>query len=351
MKKIIIILSVLGVGALVGFTLMSNKNEMEEQATLAQEKNETISVVTSNAVKATIKDDFSATGNFESFREITVASQKQGKVERIVVKEGDQVKEGQLISKLDTEMIEANLIAAEASLTKTKKDLDRFEELAPRGAVTPQQLDDMKLAHKNAVANLAVLKKEISDATIKAPFAGTVNARFVENGSYLGAGGKIIELVDVSTLKMKVAVSEAEVLKLKNGQLVDVRADVLGKTAFKGRITFIGVKADNSLRYPVEIQINNAGNVLKAGMYGSADFNFSESKEALVIPRDAIAGSLKEPKVYTVVGGKAILQAITIGSINEFGVEVLKGLKEGDQVVTDGQINLIDGSAVTVTNK
>ena len=351
MKKIIITLCVLGAAGLVGFTLMSNKNEMEEQATMAQVKNETISVVTSTVAKASIKDDFSSTGNFESFREVTVASQKQGKVERIVVKEGDVVKEGQLIAKLDTDMIEANLISAEATFIKAKKDLERFEELEPRGAVTPQQLDEMKVAYKNAASHLASVKKELSDASIKAPFNGTINARYVENGSYLAAGGKVVDLVDISTLKMKVAVSEAEVLKLKKDQLVDIHADVLKSAAFQGKITFIGVKADNSLRYPVEIQIKNSGNILKAGMYGSADFNFSEAKEALVISREAIAGSLKEPKVYSVIDGKATLKDIAIGTIGDFGVEVLKGLREGEQIVIDGQINLTDGNRVTVTKR
>lgn len=351
MKKIIITICVLGTAGLVGFTLMNNKSEMEEEAAMAQMKNETVSVVTATVTKASIKDDFSSTGNFDSFREVTVASQKQGKVERIAVKEGDVVKEGQLIAKLDTDMIEANLLSAEATLSKAKKDLDRFEELEPKGAVTPQQLDEMRLAYKNAAAHLSSVRKELSDATIKAPFDGTINARYVENGSYLAAGGKIVEIVDVSTLKMKVAVSESEVLKVKKDQLAEVRADVLGSATFQGKISFIGVKADNSLRYPVEIQIKNSGNVLKAGMYGSADFNFVDTKDALVIPRSAIAGSLKDPKVYAILDGKAVLQEITIGTIGDFGVEVLKGLNAGDQVVTDGQINLINGSAVTITKR
>ncbi len=342
----------MGVAGLIGFTLMSNKSEMEEQAVLAQEKNETVSVVAVPVAKAAIKNNFSSTGNFISFREITIASLVAGKVHHINVSQGDDIAEGQLIVKLDTDLIEADLLAADASLAKTKRDLDRYEELAPRGGVTPQQVDEVRLAYKNAESKVATVKKQLSNANIKAPFNGTVNARYVEPGSFLAAGGKIIELVDVSSLKMTVAVSEAEVLKLKKGQSVNVSADVLSDVVFNGKVIFIGVKADNSLRYPVEILVKNSSTkTLKAGMYGTAEFTFSDSREALVIPRDAIAGSLKEPKVYNILNGKAVLKGITIGSIGDFGVEVLKGLEAGDQVITDGQINLSDGSIVTVTSR
>lgn len=351
MKKILIILGIIAAGSLVAFTLINNKEEMEEQAALAQVKNETISVVTKTVSTEKIIDSFKAAGNFEPFREITLSSLLQGTVAQIAVKEGDEVREGQLIARLDADLINADLISVEANAIKTKKDLERYEELAPRGAVTPQQVDDMRLAYKNATSQLQSVKKQLSNSTIRAPFKGTINSKFVEPGSYLAAGGKIVDLVDVSTLKMKVNVSEAEVMKLSVGQATKVKADVLATEIFDGKITFIGVKADNSLRYPVEIQIKNNTKKLKAGMYGSAIFTASQSKVALVIPRDAIAGSLKQPNVYVVQNGKAVLQPLTIGTISESGVEVLEGLKEGDQIVTDGQINLENGVAVTVVKR
>lgn len=352
MKKVLILLGIIAAGGLVAFTLITNKSEMEEQASLAQVKNETISVVTTAVTKKRIEDSFKAAGNFEPLREITLASLLQGNLTQILVEVGDDVREGQLIARLDADMFKADLISAEANAAKTKKDLERYEELAPHGAVTPQQVDDMRLAYKNALSRLHAVNKQLANSTIKAPFKGTINEKFVEPGSYLAAGGKIVELVDVSTLKMKVSVSESEVLKLSVGQPTKVKADVLVNETFEGRVTFIGVKADNSLRYPVEIQIkNNTGKILKAGMYGSATFSSTESKEALIIPREAIAGSLKNPNVYVAENGKAILRTIIIGSVNETGVEVLKGLVEDDQVVTDGQINLEDGDAITVVSK
>lgn len=351
MKKALIIVGIIAAGALVAFTLVTNKTEMEEQATLAQVKNETTSVVAKSVTKEQITDSFKATGNFEAFREITLSSLLQGNLIQIDVEKGDDVYQGQLIARLDADLFKADLVAAEANMVKTKKDLDRYEELAPRGAVTPQQVDDMRLAYKNAISRLESVKKQISNSTIKAPFKGTINERFVEPGSYIAAGGKIVELIDVGTLKIRVSVSESEVLKLKVGQKVTVNADALPVEGFDGKVSFIGVKADKSLRYPVEIQIKNNTKTLKAGMYGSATFTSTEMKEVLVIPREAIAGSLKQPNVYVIENGMAILRTIEIGTVSESGVEVLSGLKEGDQVVTDGQINLEDGDAITVVSK
>jgi RND family efflux transporter MFP subunit len=117
---------------------------------------------------------------------------------------------------------------------------------------------------------------------------------------------------------------------------------------FQGKVSMIGAQGDDAHNYPVEITVQNtASNPLKAGMYGSVANSHELKGESLAVPRQAILGSAKDPQVYVVENGKAVLKNVAIGvATNEF-YEITKGLKAGDQVVTSGQINLQNGTLVT----
>src|SRR5690606_20722517 len=119
-------------------------------------------------------------------------------------------------------------------------------------------------------ARLDQAKISYGDASIKSSINGIVNKRNIEPGSVVSPGTVLFELVNVSTLKLKVTVTEQQVAGLKVGTEVPVKASVFADKEFKGKITFIAPKADASLNFPVEIEIaNNPGSELKAGMYGS----------------------------------------------------------------------------------
>jgi membrane fusion protein (multidrug efflux system) len=114
----------------------------------------------------------------------------------------------------------------------------------------------------------------------------------------------------------------------------------------------VGVKADEAKRFPVEIDVDNKrDHTLKAGMFGTAFFEGVNGHDALVIPRNALTGSIKEPKVFVVVGDTAILREVMIGQIDDNLVEITSGLEPGEEVVVSGQINLEERSPVIVVNR
>ena len=127
-----------------------------------------------------------------------------------------------------------------------------------------------------------------------------------------------------------------------------VSANVYANTPLKGKVRSIAVKTDQSMKYNVEVELsNNSKTPIKAGMYGSATFEFNGEEEVLTLSREAIIGGLKNPKVYRVKDGKATLQSVEIGQVMGDKVEVFS-LKEGNKVVVNGQINLKEGTAVTI---
>jgi RND family efflux transporter MFP subunit len=144
-------------------------------------------------------------------------------------------------------------------------------------------------------------------------------------------------------------VSESNAYELQQGQRVDVTSVVHPEARYTGTISNISPKASASHTYPVEILIaNNGKDRLKAGTYVNVKVNMSNKERVLMIPRDAIISSLKDPSVYLVKNSIAQLTKIGVGRNYDSFIEVVSGLNEGDQVVTNGQINLTGSSKVSV---
>ena len=173
----------------------------------------------------------------------------------------------------------------------------------------------------------------------------------IEPGSYVNPGSAMFEIVNISSLKLRVEVDENQIVRFKVGDVIKVKASVYPDKEFVGKISFIAPKATASLNFPVDIQVSNSkANELKAGMYGTAVFSSEEdsikAKPVLTIPREAFVGGLNKAEVFVVNGETVQLTKVNIG--RNFGslVEILGGVKDGQTVVTSGQINLKNGAKI-----
>ena len=351
-KNIITIIVILGALALIVATLMKNKKENQAKIDVVAEKNASVSVKIATVATENIALDFSANGIFEPIQQLTFCAEKSGKVIRVLAKEGDVVKEGQVIAIVRSDVINVNAQAAEAAYQNAKTDYTRFENAFKTGGVTKQQLDQSRLAMINAETNYKQANINVGDTQIKSPISGIINKKMIEVGSILAGmpPTNMFEIVNVSRLKLKVTVNENQVAGLKVGNNIKVTSSVYPDNIFSGKITFIAAKADSSLNFPVEIEIaNNSNNDLKAGMYGTAQFASNQQKQNLmVVPRNAFVGSVSSNQIFVNNKGTAELKTVTAGRIIGDKVEILKGLNNGDQVIVTGQINLNNGSKIEV---
>jgi len=351
-KAIITIVIIIGALALIGFVLNNNKKENKAKTDIVAEKNAAVSVKVSPVKTEDVSLDFVANGNFQPIQQLTFSAEKSGKVISVLAKEGDYVRVGQTLLTVRGDVINVNAQAAEAAYQNAKSDYNRYENAFKTGGVTKQQLDQAKLALTNAQSQYTQAKIDVGDTRVKAPINGFINKKYIEPGSILAAtpATALFDIVNVSKLKLVVTVNENQVASLKVGNNINVTASVYPDKTFSGKITFIAAKADESLNFPVEIEIaNNTHNDLKAGMYGTANFASNQQKQHLmVVPRNAFVGSVSSNEIFVVKDGVAKLRKVTAGRILGDQVEIINGLTDGETVVITGQINLQDGNTVEI---
>ena len=315
MKKLFYIIPLLAIMAIVIIKLRSNKKETEGKV-YTYDKEQPILVTADTVRQQLLSGTIQYTGTFEPFRE--------GKI----MAESTQVQ-----------------------IDGYSQDLKRYEILVKADAIQGVQLEKAELALRSAKLQKQQLQEQIRKATITAPFSGVVTQKMVEVGTVVGPGVPLLQLTDISRLKLTVNVPESEVQKFKTGNTLQVSVDVLPEKTFAGKVTMIGSKGDVAHNFPVQILITNpAGLPIKAGMYGLVSQATPNEKEVIVIPLKAIIGSSAQPQVYIIKNGKAVLQNITISKRTENKAIIETGLNNGDVVVTNGFINLFSGANVKLNN-
>lgn len=349
MSRRVIISILIGI-ALIGLTvmkLMSNKEKAEAKIYI-HDAEASILVEQTQLSNHTFESAFTFLGTFEPIRQNTIGSDAQGKIIRLNIEEGDRVSQGQVIAKIDDELLQLQLQNAEVSLEGQKSDDNRYSNLAKENAVAGMQVEKTKLGLRSAEIQKKQIQKQLRSTNITAPFSGVITKKMVDLGSVIGAGSPLFEITDISSLKLTINVPERDILKFKINQNVKVNVDIYGDRAFEGKVSNVSVVADKSHNFKVQITIKNSKQELMGGMYGSVALNNSKSITALAIPRKALVGSSKNPQVYVIQNGKSILTSFTAGTSDGEFIEVVNGLSKTDQIVTRGQVNLQNNSNVKI---
>jgi RND family efflux transporter MFP subunit len=345
-KRTLIIIAVgIGLISLTILKLLSNKEKAAEKIYI-HDTEAAILVQDATPQMHTFESSFSFLGTFDPIRQNLIGSDASGKIVRLDIEEGDKIAQGQVIAKVDDEMLQLQLQNAEVSIEGQKNDDSRYTTLAKDNAVPGIQVEKTKLGLKAAEIQKKQIQKQLKSTNITAPFSGTVTKKMVDLGSVIGPGSPLIEITDISSLKLTVSVPERDILKFKLNQSVSVKADIYGERVFDGKVTNVSVVADKSHNFKVQITVKNAKQELMAGMYGSVSLPNATSVTALSIPRKALVGSSKKPQVYVIRNNKAILTSFNAGTSDGDFIEVISGLSKSDRIVIKGQVNLENNSNV-----
>lgn len=349
-RSLLLWLLLASVIAFAVWKLYANKKQLNAEAELSKMTRAFVPVEVVQPQLETLANHLEADGIFLPFKEMFVISETAGRVLETYKSKGEWLNEGEIIAKVDDELLRIELEATQANLAKLRKDRERLTNLIEGEAAPKNKIEDLELGILTAEAKEKGLKKQIANTSIKAPMTGTLGMRFIERGSVIGPGIQVAQMTNLEKLFLMVKVTERDVLNVKKGQSVSVRADVFPDLNIAGKVTNIGLRADNAFTYDVEIEvINPKGNPLRGGMHAKAKFTFDANRQGLTLPRKVIAGSLQDPKIYVVQGDSmATLRAITLGGVYGDKVEVTSGITPNEKVVLTGQLNLVEGARVNV---
>lgn len=351
MKKTLIYIIVAAVlVGLAAYKIAGNKEKQTQEVKEVAKQVDKINVNVVTVSRENIDTDYSANGTFIPKQESNQSSEISGRIVSVLVKEGSRVGAGQVLATIKKDAIEVDVTQAQNNLQNAIIDNQRYENAFKTGGVTKQQLDNSRLQLKNAQAAVRAQGVKINDTSVRAGISGTINKKMVEPGMVVAPGTALFEIVNINSLKLSVLVDESQIGKIQIGQEVPIKVNVLPEDSFVGRITFIAPKSDASLNFPVEIEIQNKGN-LKAGMYATATFKTNhgaETQNMLTVPAEAFVNGVSSGQLFVVQNGVAKLIKVTVGKVYGDKVQVLSGLNGGEQVVTSGQINLDNGSKVNI---
>lgn len=379
MSKIIGFIAVLGVAAVIGFTLFKNKKEIDKNNTPVDRSNTAVAVSVASVAFGSLDENTLFPATLKAFDEANISAQTSGIVSNLNLELGQQVSKGQLVGKIDTRLqeinlktaqinlktVETNKKSAEINLNKLAADYERAKELYENKAGLEVNMINAKNAYDNAIntlenarnsydnatAQIELIKQQIANANIITPLSGTISTKNIKQGEFTNPGVVIASITNISNLKASVFVEQSKIYQLKLGQEGVLTSSFFPNKNFTGKIIFISPKADANHNYQVDLLLTNTEGVsLKAGTDMFASFNTTKKASVLQIPKTALVLDHAEPFVYVLEQGKAVGKTIKTGAILYDKVEVLSGLKEGEKVITNGQINIKEGSKVAVLN-
>ncbi len=357
MKKLITAVVVLAIVGFMVYRLYANKKQNAENVAIVAQTEAAIAVRAAKAADEKVADLFTANGTFVAEQDLNVSSEMGGQIVKIYVKEGDYVRAGQVLASTKADRTNVQLGSAKAALETAKADLQRFESAYQTGGVTAQQLSQARLQLTNAQAQYNAAAISSGDTSVRSKINGIVTSKSVEEGAMVAAGQTLFNVVNIDNLKLKITVDESQVGRLKVGETIKIKPSA-STDEVEGKIIFVAPKANAALKFPVEILVSNKDKKLRAGMYASALFDADKSDATvLVVPHSAFVGSISQNKIFKIVDGQndkgeAVKKAemVIVKSGRNFGdkVEIVDGLKAGDEVVTSGQINLDNGTVVQI---
>lgn len=323
-------------------------------------------VVVTKVEEQKIQRPVTLVGAVEPSKRSTVASEIAGLVERFPVDEGDFVKKGDVLVEFQTDALEIGLReakaarrGAEARYRLAEKNFRRFQELSDKGIVSLQNFQSAESEKEALSAEISRLQAQIEKqeydlarSKIVAPFNGYVTSEHTEVGQWIDVGGAVVELVEIDTVEINVALPERYISKINLGDKAVINFDALPDATVEGQITSIVPQADREARtFPVEVRIENKDHFVKSGMVARVSFLIGEPSVAKLVPKDAVVEFNNSNFVYVVKNGTAQPIPVSTGQAYENLIEVTGPVQPGQPVIIRGNERLQPGQPVRVVNQ
>ena len=291
-------------------------------------------------------------GSLRAIREVKIFNQAEGRIKEVTVRQGDSVKAGQVLIRLDDTLLRAQWDKASASLKQAKRDAQRLKNLKKKQLISEETYLKSETVHEVAKAEERLLSTRLGYMTIKAPFPGKVAARKIEPGDVAPKHTHLLTIIDPSKLISDVQVSELVLPHLKLGDPALIRIDALGPESFAGKILRIYPTVDPQTRLgKIEVTLDPVPEKAQAGQFSRVTLSTGKKKR-LVIPFMALRRDRVGEYLYLIDDENKVKRlAVKSGLRLSDKVEITEGLAENDKVVTKGFLGLGEGKKVKQVGK
>ncbi len=361
---LLVLLLIGGVGVL-GCSRASGEKDGEESAETADkdpsgddkkegagedgedEEDQAVPVETTVLERGRIESVLSYSTNLEAESEVQVFSQAARQVRQLLVEEGDEVRRGQVLLRLQDEEQQTQLKRVESQLGNARREYDRQTRLYEQQLIPEQDFNDVTYELEQLELALEDAKRELSYAEVRAPISGTITARLVNLGDQVTLNQHLFDIVDFDSIVARVYVPEKQIVRVHPGIEARIRAQALGGEERVARVERVSPRVDSqsgTVKVTVEIPRNRE---LLPGMYVAVDLVTEIHENALLVPKKALVYDADQLFLFR-VGDQDRVERLLIEAALEDPryVEPVGGLEAGDEVVLAGQAALKDGSEV-----
>ncbi|MEQ8523379.1 efflux RND transporter periplasmic adaptor subunit [Gracilimonas sp.] len=334
------------VTALVFTTACNNGNEENQNG---EDEKLVIPVEVSNVSRGNISAYYANTATLEAEQEATIVSKVRGIVREIYVEEGEEVKAGQVIAKIEDDQYRIEAARAKATLDRLKNDFDRNKELYEKNLIAAEAYQNSQYEYESQKAAYELAQLNLEHTSIKSPIGGVISERFVKVGNMIGTDQQVYRVTDFNPLQAILHVPEHEMAKIRKNQRAELRVDALPNQTFAGHVERISPVVDASTgTFKVTVYVDETKGMLRPGMFGRVKIVYDTRENTRMIPKSAVMSEDLAQSVYVIRDSLAFKKAIKTGYTNGVNVEVIEGLEDGEMVVTIGQGSLQDSTKVNV---
>ena len=340
------------VAALLLSSLLSGCGDSNAKDDEKDDKEFAIPVVTTQIKQQPISSTYHSTATLESRDDAQVISRVTGIVEQLNVEEGDYVKKGQLLAKIDSRRYQLALNKSQAELASINQELSRLKKLQAKNLVSRDQVDKLSFSYQSAKAAHDLAALDLEDSLIKAPISGYISNKMVKQGHFSQSYQQLLHIVNQQDLQAVLYVPEAQLANVKLDQLATLSFSALPNQSFNAHVRSISPVIDNkSGTFKVILALSNSESLLKPGMFAQISVVFDTHQDSLTVPSDAIIHRDGQQYVFVIKDNKAHEVAVTTGYHQEEITEVTGDIDSQTQIVIKGHRNLKNDALIEVINQ
>ncbi len=310
-----------------------------------------VNVEVETVEQGNISKRITTVGHLSANAAVTIKAETNNRITKMLFQEGAEVNKDQILIEFENADVKAELRQAEGELDLRKSDFERIEALRKKGVESQRKFDESLAGLKIAEGKVQAAQARLNKTIIRAPFEGIIGIVDIKEGTYVQAGQELVKLVDNTPIKVEFRVPEKNVHDVGVGQKVEVKVNAFGAKNFEGKVEAVDSSVEEkSHSLLLRATIPNNSGLLKPGMFADVSLVIGEKSDAIVIDEGSVERQGETDFVWIVINGKAYRKPVLTGTRENGRIEIITGLQAGDMVVVSGQLRLVTGRGVKITD-